>query len=247
MAWAIAQHDAFMAGPEIDLPFFLARDGACEESFEAARSRDDGWLAQHDVDLPEFFAAIGTGIHTMLKAHVQGCRWVDSTPGSVLQWKVLMDMFPTARFVHMLRDGRSVVASLLSSGFDIAAAKDFRVACDTWATMARKGRELVESHPDRCVEIRQEQMAIDPFGVTSEVFALCGEADDPRAGEFLARGRVNSSYGNKTASDIRKAKPHESAPKAPWSNWSKAELRTFERTAGELMQVLGYGSETRST
>ena len=176
-----------------------------------------------------------------------GRRWVDSTPGSVLQWKVLLDMFPTARFVHMLRDGRSVVASLLSSGFDIAAAKDFRVACDTWATMARKGREFAELHPDLCVEIRREQMAIDPYGVTSEVFTLCGEADDPRAGEFLARGRVNSSYGNKTASDIRKAKPHESAPKAPWSNWSKAELCIFEQIAGELMKVLGYRSETRST
>jgi hypothetical protein len=240
MAWAIAQHDAFETGPEIDLLFMIARDGVCHEAFQAAVGREEGWLATNGIEEREFRAAVGVGLHAMLAAHCGGKRWVDSTPAGVMFWNVLMEMFPTARFVHMLRDGRAVVTSLLKSGFEVDSAKDFRIACETWTHYARLGRKLVEQHPDLAVEVRQEDMASDPARELARVFALCGERDDPRAAAFLQTGRVNSSYGNVGQGDVRKVKPHTGSPQKPWLEWSDEERELFRSIAGETMIACGY-------
>lgn len=44
-------------------------------------------------------------------------RWCEKTPSNLLHFPELAKMFPDARFVHMVRDPRDVVCSMLKRGF----------------------------------------------------------------------------------------------------------------------------------
>ena len=43
-----------------------------------------------------------------------GRRWIDQTPANTLVVDRLAEMFPGARFLHILRDGRRVVHSMIN-------------------------------------------------------------------------------------------------------------------------------------
>ena len=61
-----------------------------------------------DVSLAEFFDTF----MTLETAATGRSRWVDKTPEYVLHLPELAEMFPTARFVNITRDGRDVFESL---------------------------------------------------------------------------------------------------------------------------------------
>jgi len=49
-------------------------------------------------------------------AKVSARLWVDHTPSNLKHTATLFSIFPEARMIHMMRDGRAVAASLLSVG-----------------------------------------------------------------------------------------------------------------------------------
>ena len=153
-------------------------------------------------------------------------------------------LFPAGRFLHIVRDGRAVVCSMLGSGFGFDWASDFRTACFTWAHYVKKGLEFeAGTAAGRVLRVRHDLLVQSPERVMDEVHAFLGEMPATKCAEFLKTKRINSSYDNATPDDIRKSKDTGRLHEKPWESWSSSMQRIFEDVAGEMQQQIGCGQE----
>ena len=123
-------------------------------------------------------------------------RYADKTPQHVVHIDLLARSFPQARFVHLVRDGRNVVSSLLDYPH---GPKRFVDGVEYWRYRVSAGRRSgVRLGPDRYLEIRYEALVDDPEAVLRD---LCGFIElpydarmlgVPRAGRGAARGARRS-------------------------------------------------------
>ena len=83
--------------------------------------------------------------------------WGDQSPLNTFYWRWINRAFPQARFVHLLRDGRDVVASLVERGFSL------QWATHRWMTSIEECRALAQ-HLDksRFLEITYEDLVSEP-------------------------------------------------------------------------------------
>ena len=191
-------------------------------------------------------ARLGLGPEELFESRAGGARWVDATPGHTVMVNELFCLFPAASFLHIVRDGRAVVSSMISSGFDTEWASDFAAACRAWVHYVRLGRRAAQAYPERMYEVRYEALTTDPMSEMGRVFEFLGEQPCGRSVELIATSRINSSYGNVHPRDIRTAKNPRTAPKRPWEKWTASQSSTFATLAREAMVAFGYWSDEQT-
>ena len=240
-SWALAQHPKFWTSAESDYLLELYGQGRLHGAYKKAHERADrGWLEKHNIGFSEFAEKLGLGAEALYDSRSGGARWVDATPGYTLMTGELLKLFPTATLLHILRDGREVVNSMVASGFETEWATDFATACRAWAHYAMLGHEAAEAHPGRVLEVRHDHLVTDPEAELARVFTFLGEKPSNRSVDLIARGRINSSYGNIEPGDIKLPKNPASSPKRPWESWTPTQTSTFRKLAGKAMSILGY-------
>ncbi len=113
-------------------------------------------------------------------------RTVDSTPHSLLHMGMLGEMFPRARFIHVIRDGRSVVSSLMrrdwvdpATGQKVWCCQSVQSAAKYWSHVVAAIREQAELVPGRYLEVRYEDLMAEPAVIIKQVIAFLGESWDP--------------------------------------------------------------------
>ena len=242
LSWALARHPNFWTSGESDYLLKLFGGESVEDVYGWAHERlDAGWLQKQRVGFAEFAAMMGVGAERLFDSRAEGRRWVDATPSYALIVEDLLRLFPAASFLHIVRDGRAVVNSMLSSGFDEDWATDFDTACRTWVHYASLGSRAAAAHSDRIMEVRHEDLARSPWSELQRVFGFLGERVAPDSIKIILNERINSSYGNASADDMSKSKDPATAPTRPWEAWSDAHKAAFAEIAGETMRELGYG------
>ena len=252
LAWGIAQHDDFWTSAESDFLIFLFGQGKLRSSYRKSHDRpDEGWLKKHSVAYSEYTREIGKGVDALFLSRSEGKRWVDSTPGHTLMAEDLAALLPGARFLHILRDGRSVVHSMVNSGFNklgfdkigmkIPWAENFDSACQTWVHYVTRGREFVRAHPDRCLELRQEDLILKPEEVFRAIFDFLGAPYSEASPLFVRDKRLNSSFdpGGKTVVERSGEGGSTDLPR-PWETWKNRMKRKFGKIAGPAMAEMGY-------
>jgi len=177
-------------------------------------------------------------------ALVRGLRGVEQTPEMAFLVGPAAAAYPQARRIHLIRDGRDVVCSLLERGW-LNASRD-RQADDVGGTYGGHARFWVE--PDRVhefgeasdatraawawrryvsaartgdvIELRYEELALAPERVAARLSDQL-EVEPDALLEPLSRGHARSvgRYRRELTSD---------------------QLRDVEREAGELLAELGY-------
>ncbi len=173
-------------------------------------------------------------------------RWADKTPIYVLSMPLLAELWPTARFIHLIRDGRDVALSYLSVPWGPstpwAAARKWRRD----VTLGRAtGRAL---GPSRYMEIRYEQLVNDPRQVLLEACSFAGLRFDEKMLEYHrdAGGRIQSPPDGMPF-HARAAEPPTSGARDWRTQMPPSYLRAFEAVAGELLGELGYERRHPST
>jgi protein-tyrosine sulfotransferase len=99
----------------------------------------------------------------------QARRWGDKTPMNTLYLDEIRQVFPHAQFIHMLRDGRDVVASYLQSGlFD-----DLPAAAQRWLEAVESASQLEEKLGEAgYLLVRYENLVDTPVQVMQETCAF---------------------------------------------------------------------------
>ncbi len=176
---------------------------------------------------------------------VRGLRGVEQTPETAFLTPAVVRAFPQARLVHMLRDGRDVVCSLLERGWlrdDRGGADDAGLAYGAharfWVEPEREAEFQAASEARRAAwvwrayvsavrasgptpfEVRYEPMATDPAGTAEGLAAYLDAPAEPLA-KALA-GAHAASIG-RYRRDL-----------------TPGQLADVEAEAGELLHELGY-------
>lgn len=192
-------------------------------------------------------------VHQLLADKPDTDLFVEKTPQHALHAQLAAKLFPAARFLHIVRSPRDMVASLLAAaegwGSEWAPAGPADAA-QTWRRHVTAARQIAGS--SRYHEIRFGELKQDPAAAASDVYRWLGlEADDElcaRAAErcSLERLREEPDAFNSLRSDMdayaedffRKGKTGSGKREL-----SRSELRTVEYVAGQPMLDLGYGGE----
>jgi hypothetical protein len=190
------------------------------------------------------YSTFVTGIFD-LYGEDQGKRLVgEKSPGYVRRLPTLHALWPGARYVHLIRDGRDVCLSVLNWKKADRVARHFEIWNEDrvatlalwWEWHVRLGREMGASlGPDLYSEIRYERLVTDPAG---ESAALCAFLALPYAESIVHYqvGRERRNWG-------RSAKGRWLPPTPGLRDWRSempvGDVERFEAVAGDLLDEIG--------
>ncbi|NUR67573.1 MAG: sulfotransferase [Streptomyces sp.] len=127
---------------------------------------------------------LGSALGITLKAYAERhgkARWGDKRPAYALHVEQILRLFPDAQFVHLVRDGRDCVASLLGMPW---WHRGFHEAVATWAQVMDTTRGHARRlGPDSWHELRFEDLVADPEPQLRSLCGYLGEEYDPRMAE----------------------------------------------------------------
>ena len=136
LTWCLGQHPNMFPVPESNWMGDFAISVAIGHQIGAARG-DRSILSAMDISQDELFAILGRSINDLILRHRKDLerkrqvtseeserkgRWVDGTPEYSFHICGLRKLFPKALFIHLVRDVRSVVRSMLN--FHLVAGHD---------------------------------------------------------------------------------------------------------------------------
>jgi hypothetical protein len=195
-------------------------------------------LAALRRDPPADTAAALTALYAAYAREHGKTRYADKTPQHVLHVELLAASFPRARVVHLVRDGRNVVPSLLEVPHGPRRYVDGVVY---WRTRVLAGRQAGERlGPGRYREVRYEDLVADPerhlrqlcefleLAYSPAMLGFPARVDELVAGTFDARHHLGISR----------------APTADVRDWRTSsaphDVQRFEAIAGDVLDAFGY-------
>lgn len=176
----------------------------------------------------------------------------NKTPSFVRRISTMHLLWPEAKFVHIIRDGRDVLLSARVKWKDTPTFRDFSTwnldktttAALWWEWNVRLGREAGRSMgPDYYYEMRYEQLVTDP---ESECTKLCDFLGVPFEAGIL-RHQENFQIRHNQGGGIineRVALPITPGLRDWRSEMTRADLELFEAASGKLLDELAYPRAT---
>jgi hypothetical protein len=164
-------------------------------------------------------------------------RWGDKTPHYVHHIDHLLRLWPSARFVVLVRDGRDVALSLRRMPF---GPNNAWAAAQWWARGIRAGARAEREHPGAVLTIRYEDLARQPEEAVRRVCTFLGlsYADDMLALEDVDPARIvpdQAAWFPTLFDGI-----NTSAVGRWQREMSPRDQRIFAALAGAELELLGY-------
>lgn len=185
---------------------------------------------------------------------------VEKTPGHVTTARLILACFPDARFLHVVRDPRDVVCSLLAAEASWAsgwAPGDAHDAAHLWRRLVTEGRGIADM-TDRYREVRYEDLQADAAGELAGILSWMGLSHSARACREAARAASLDAVSSGGEGD------DGSAGSRPWDtdrepagffrrggtgHWTEdltpLQLHAVEYVTRDVMPRFGYAPTSR--
>ena len=181
-------------------------------------------------------------IRAMLALNAKGegkQRWGDKTPYYSLHVPLIVEMFPDAQFLHIIRDGRDCALSMLERGKDLDIHNVYQSAgiWKQYVDAAQTAGRMLRS--DQYYEFRYEDLLMRQ---SETVTGIC---------EFLGEEYSDSIINYRKASGSGKTpllkQPIQKDNSGKWKNrMSDRQVRVFECVAGDTLAKNDYAVATGS-
>lgn len=236
--------DQAVAGVELELTDGLADNVLQYHRFRRLGIAPDRFREIRDAS-PTYQALVGR-LYDEFALQAGKSLAGEKTPDYVRRIDLLHGLFPDARFVHIIRDGRDTALSLMQWATPVKgpgrlglwSAQPLACSALWWAWMVRSAREQVQSMGDiEYLEVRYEQLCLAPDVVAREITNFLG-LEFREAMLHYYRGRAKENARGLSA------KSAWLAPQVGLRDWrndmnaDQAEL--FEALAGEELEQLGF-------
>lgn len=211
-------------------------------------------LHHHMTEL-EFLACIRSfadGVIDRLRRNTngQGLLFLEKTPAHVRQWAAIARVYPEARFLHMVRDPRAVVASMSRAGKGWGsrwASPGVVANARQWAIDVGHGLEAEASLRDRCRRVSYEKLWAAPVAELGECLAWLGlnvSQNELKCWVEQCRPEtMRTANGTAKPWNVRK-EPEGFFGKGGVDGWQQEltgrQVRAIEWICREGMEALGY-------
>ena len=154
--------------------------------------------------------------------------WVNKTPIYARMAPALHTVWPGMLFVHCVRDGRDVAASVLTRSWGPSTWVE---AAHWWAGAVKAAQAFGQAHPEAYVELRYEDVLGQP---RQAVAATLSRMSLGGTDALLARYTENGFA-------------FDPARSGAWKKADPEGVLAFEEIYGDLLQQLGYPLSTAPT
>jgi len=203
------------------------------------------WRVDHQKFLDGFERYVGKSPHVVAEDLMTffrdqtkpGAKYVGNKKGCYCkEGDLILKIFPDARLIYLLRDGRGAVASMLET----QPEHDVYSAALTWTLKAQRIRELAASLPKDVYVLRYESLVANPEKITKE---LCAFLDLPFVPAMLENYRTNDAIRHTT--DTTHAETYQAITTSFVDEWkdklTSEQLKIVEGIAGPELEAHGYG------
>lgn len=156
----------------------------------------------------------------------------DKTPVNALTFTLLSQMFPTSRFLHIVRDPRAVAMSAAVQHWN---RRGITAAANQWAETVKFVHRAQAHIGGRILEVRYERLVSDPRGELRRVCSFSGIPYDPVMLEYSRSARISAGTHH-----ARSVLP----PRPDLRRWEEAltsrDVSIIEYRCGPAMERLGY-------
>jgi len=162
-------------------------------------------------------------------------RWGDKTPYYVMHIPKLLEWFPGAQIIHLIRDGRDVALSLFGRRHDFSVYNS-AFAAEYWESYVERGQEYGASlSSEQYYEIRYEDLLSDP---NSSMKKLCDFLGEPYSETIFKTSNEEVLGVNQTPLVHQQLKPDNAGK---WrAQMAPRQIQYFERVAGQTLKKNGY-------
>lgn len=236
-------HPDIACGPELRAFPALARlyretDAAMAATFEA----------HYFFEAADLRAAFRDLVASFLRPYHDrsGKRFVaEKTPANALYFRELHQLFPDSRFVHVVRDPRDVVASLVKmdwrdekNGARLPITASIAGAAQGWRdhVIAASGARAAGAP---VLDIRYEDVLSAPARTFERLFRFLGAAPSDAPSSHHLTFSVTEGE-NETSADAVSRPLNDKAVGRWRREFSKAQVREIEAAVGSLPEEYGY-------
>lgn len=158
-------------------------------------------------------------------------RWGDKTPYYALHLDMLVDWWPDAKIIHLIRDGRDVALSLIGRRHDFSVYNVY-TAAQYWSkyvdTCRAQGARLPSN---QYLELRYEDVLNNKQNALQTVCEFIGEP-------YPSEGELENVKQTEIARQLRNVNKNN---QGKWQRTMNAwQIRCFESEAGSSLEQFGY-------
>lgn len=189
--------------------------------------------AKQATSLPQLVAALFEG-----HAEGRGSRiWGDKSPNQTLEIAELARLFPKARFIHLVRDGRACMLSHKRVDWGTRSPMALAVA---WATASLIAEEVGSALGSRFLSLRYEELIRQPQSELERVAEFLEVPFDPLMLDFHSRAATEVPSGSRRYHTSAMSPPDPSKGDRWQSELSAAEISLFEEYGAIALDRLDY-------
>ena len=167
-------------------------------------------------------------------------RWAEKTPYYILHMRTILEIYPDAQFIHIIRDGRDAALSMLARKHDLKIYNTYQAAW-LWKKYVDTGQRTGSTlPPNTYFELRYEDLLQNP---EKELRAVCKFLGEPFSSSMV---NFQKSKDPKTKTPLLK-KPIARSNYGKWkTNMNSWQIWVFESIAGDTLSKNNYFLSTKA-
>jgi protein-tyrosine sulfotransferase len=238
-------HPNICCGPELKVTPFIAQVWEVfQKSYPALEPYE---ITQNEIT--ELFRKMFQDLVSRRLQKEGKQRIAEKTPDNIKYFQQLHYIFPESPLIHVMRDGRDVVCSLMTmdwinpmTGKSIDIVSDIRKASEYWVAQMQWGATALKHVEARkkVIELRYENLVSHPEPILKRLFEVLNEPWMPELLEFYKQER--DLAGESSAEQVRRP-----IYKNAISRWEKdltgKNKEIVKEVAGEMLIKAGYAKD----
>jgi hypothetical protein len=173
---------------------------------------------------------------------------LDKHPAHAAFVEEINTLIPGSRFIHAIRDGRDVAASMVAAkqqmGFGTGTVTESAAAWKEHVEWGKKARQF----DGRYLEVRYEMMLEDPINTLKTVYQFCDlQTTEEQVAQIVEKHAFDKLKADRVSPVEGVALPQNFYRKGKAGSWrsdiAPVQRYLFDQVAGDLLVELGYAEE----
>lgn len=209
----------------------------------------------------EYIARTMAGLIMSQRRIPEGTKCVgDKTPRYTLRMNMLARIFPSAKFIHIVRDGRDVITSTCHHAYraghrsviDRTRPEYFKYTlqcANVWVNNVRAAEEFGSKHPAVYLRVKYEDMLANTETTLSSIFQFLGvSTDEAIIRECIAKNEFKLLSGGREQGEEDKDSYFRTGTSGGWKDFlTSSALKGIYAKAGSTLKAMGYLDDQENT